>query len=438
MVEIKMSEATLGIIALVFLLGFFLTGIEMAFAMAIIGVAGYSIVIGPAAAMHMIATDFHDCLQSYGTTVVPLFVLMGQLVLNGGVAQRLFDTTHKFLGHIPGGLAIATVMGATAFKAMCGSMAATCATFASVAVPEMSRYGYSNKLSAGIVATVGTLGLLIPPAATLILLGIITEQSIGKLFMAGILPGLLLAVLFIGVILGWARINPSIGPKCEKYPWKDRARTLPELVWPAIIFVVMIGGLMKGIFSPTEAGAIGLFSVLVLTILKKDVHFKEIRKSTTEALRTSTMVILLITSSVTLGHFITVTDIPNDVARTLAGMPVHRHVTLCLIFLFYLVGGTFIDDLAFMILATPIFFPSMVALGYDPIWLCIVLSLVLGIGSVIPPVAMCVFIVTRITKMPIGVVYKGVYPFLIALVVCVVLLFLFPRIATYLPSVLMR
>jgi C4-dicarboxylate transporter, DctM subunit len=433
-----MNEMTLGVIGLLLLLGIFLTGIEMAFAMAIVGIAGYAIVISPQAAMSMAANDFYDSLESYGMTVIPLFVLMGQIVFNGGVARKIYESTHKFLGHVPGGLAVATVIGATIFKAMCGSMAATTATFASVAVPEMDRYGYSKKLSTGIVASVGTLGLLIPPAGTLIFLGIITQQSIGKLFMAGILPGLLLAILFIGVTLGWARINPAIAPKGDKYTWRERARSIPELLWPVVIFVVMIGGLMMGIFTPTEAGSIGLFCVLVITIAKKEVNFASIKKSTNEALKTSVMIVLLIATSAMLGKFIAVTEIPSAIAQLLANLPVHRHVTLCIIFVIYLIGGTFMDDLAFLILATPIFWPSMISLGYDPIWLCIMLSVVLGIGCIIPPVAICVFIVKQITKVPIGTIYKGVYPFLISLIFCMILLFVFPRIATYLPSVLMK
>jgi len=433
-----MSETALGIVSILVLLGTFLTGIEMAFGMAIVAVVGYAIVIDPRASMFMLANDFHDSIESYGMTVVPLFVLMGQLVFNGGVARKIYDSTHRFLGHIPGGLAVATVVGATIFKAMCGSMAATTATFASVAVPEMDRFGYDKKLSTGIVACVGTLGLLIPPAATLILLGIITQQSIGALFMAGLVPGLILAVLFIGVVLGWSRINAAIGPRGEKFPWSLRLRSLPELLWPAVVFVVMIGGLMAGLFTPTEAGAVGLFCVLAITIAKRDINFRGIIKSTKEALRTSSMIVILIAASTMFGHLIAVTDIPNNVAQLLANLPVHRHVTLCMIFFVYLVGGTFMDDLAFLILATPIFFPSMLALGYDPIWLCITLSVVLGVGCVIPPMALCVFIVKQITKVPIGVIYKGVYPFLISLLFCLALLFVFPQIAVYLPSVLMK
>jgi C4-dicarboxylate transporter, DctM subunit len=433
-----MNETALGIIGLVLLLGLFLTGIEMAFAMAIIGITGYVLMISPNAALSMLANDFYDSLDSYGMTVIPLFVLMGQIVFNSGVARRLYDGTHRLVGHIPGGLALATVIGATMFKAMCGSMAATVATFASVAVPEMDRYGYSKKLSTGIVASVGTLGLLIPPAGTLIFLGIITQQSIGKLFIAGILPGILLALLFITVIMGWARISPGIAPPSKKYSWGDRVKGLPDLVWPVIVFVIMIGGLLKGFFTPTEAGAVGLFVVLVITIAKREITFKGIVKSTNEALRTSVMIILLIAASMMLGHFVAVTDIPAKISVLLTSLPVHRHITLCIIFVVYLIGGTFIDDLAFMILATPIFFPTMTRLGYDPIWLCIMISVVIGIGCIIPPVAICVFIVKNITKVPIGIIYKGVYPFLISLVLCMLLMFIFPRIVLYLPSVLMK
>ena len=433
-----MGETMIGIIGVLGLFVLFLTGMEMAFAMAIIAFVGYSILNSPQAALFMMANDFHANFENYGMTVVPLFVIMGQIVFNGGLANKIYDGTHTFFGHIAGGLAIATVVGASIFKAMCGSSSATTATFASVAVPEMDKYGYDKKLSTGIVATVGVLGLLIPPAATLILLGIITQQSIGKLFMAGIAPGLMLAVLYIGVILGWGRVNPAIGPAGKKYSWSQRMRALPDLLWPAIIFIVMIGGLMAGFFTPTEAGAIGLFSVLVVTVAKRNINFSGIKASTTEGLRTTGMMILLITASTMFGHFIAITNIPAAVSDLLSSLPVHRHISLCIIFAVYLLGGSFMDDLAFLILATPIFFPTMTTMGYDPIWICIALSVVLGIGSVIPPVAINVFIVSNISKVPAGIIYKGVYPFLFALIFCVVLLFIFPQIATYLPSVLMK
>ena len=433
-----MDEITVGIVAVIILLGLFLTGLELAFAMAIMGVAGYAYVVGPQQALAMLANDFYDSLESYGLTVVPLFVLMGQIAFNAGIAKRLYDSAHKFLGHIPGGLAIATVAGATVFKALCGSIVATSATFASVAVPEMDRYNYSKKLSTGIVATVGTLGVLIPPSVTLILLGLITQQSIGKLFMAGLIPGLMISFFFAVVIFGWARINPAIGPKSEKYSWPVRIRTLPDVMWPLVIFLIIIGGLMQGFFTPTEAGSIGTFAVLVLCIVKGDIGFNGIRKSITEALRTSCMVLVIVASSTVLGHFIAVTNIPNEVAQWVINLPLNRHLIMALIFIIYLIGGSFIDDLAFMILATPIFYPAIVGMGYDPIWACIMIALTVCVGSVIPPVAMCVFVVKNITKVPMNIIYQGVYPFLISLILCVVLLFIFPQLTLYLPSVFMK
>jgi len=432
-----MNEITIGVIGIIFLMGLFLTGIELAFAMAITGFIGYAVIVSPSAAMNILANDFYDALESYSLTVVPLFVLMGQIAFNAGIAKRLYDSAHKFLGHIPGGLALATVAGATVFKAICGSQVATVATFASVAVPEMDRFGYGRKLSTGIVATVGTLGVLIPPSVILILLGIITQQSIGRLFMAGVIPGLMLSFFFAVVIFGWAKLNPKIGPASQSFPWKERAASVPAIIWPIIIFLVIIGGLMQGFFTPTEAGSVGTFAVLVLCVLKRDIGFAGIKTSIREALRTSCMVLLIVAASNVLGHFVAVTNIPDEVAQWVVTLPLHRHIIMGIIFIIYLIGGSFIDDLAFMILATPIFFPAITQMGYDPIWACIMVSLTVAVGSVIPPVAMCVFVVKNITKVPMATVYAGVYPFLISLIICIVLLFFFPQLVLYLPSVLM-
>ncbi len=433
-----MNEIGIGVIFLVLLLGLFLTGLELAFAMGIIGIVGFAWLVNWKAAMGLMANDFFDALASYSLTVIPLFVLMGQIAFNAGIAKRLFDCAHKFLGHIPGGLAIATVAGATAFKAICGSVAATSATFASVAVPEMTKFGYAKKLSTGIVATVGTLGVLIPPSVVLIIFGIVTQQSIGKLFLAGIIPGLLIAFFFVVVIFGWCRINPALGPKSDRFTWGERIRTVPEVIWPIVIFFIIIIGLMKGIFTPTEAGSIGAFTVLLLCLFKKNINFRGYVKSVQESLRTACMVLLLVATSNMLGHFIAVTNIPNHMGAWVLGLKVPAALVMALIFFVYLIGGSFIDDLAFMILATPIFYPIMEKLGYDPLLIGIMVALTVCIGSVIPPVAICVFVVKNITKVPMGVIYSGVYPFLISLFFVVILVFIFPQIVTYLPNMLMK
>jgi len=433
-----MNEVTVGIIGLSLVLALFFTGIELGFAMALVGFLGFSYVVSVKAALNLLAKDVFDVFSSYGFTVIPLFILMGQIAFNAGIAKGLYNTAYKFVGHIPGGLAMATVGGATAFKAICGSSPATAATFASVAVPEMDRYGYSKKLSTGIVATVGTLGILMPPSVTLIVFGIITEQSIGKLFLAGLVPALIIAFFFALIIFGWCKINPSLGPRGEKSPWKDRFASLPEVLWVGIIFLLVIGGLMKGLFTPTEAGSVGAFAVLLLSLIKRDLPFKGFVKSVEESLRTACMVLMLIAGSTILGHFLAVTKIPMIAADWIIQVSLDRNLTMVMIILIYLLGGSFIDDLAFLILATPIFYPVIIKMGFDPIWFGMIIGITVMIGVVIPPVAINVFVVRNITKVPFGVIYKGVYPFLISLVVCAFLLFLFPQIALFLPSRFMK
>jgi C4-dicarboxylate transporter DctM subunit len=433
-----MNEVMAGLIGLVLVLALFFTGIELGFAMAVVGFLGFSYVVSFKAGLNLLAKDVFDVLSSYGFTVIPLFIFMGQIAFNAGIAKRLYDAAYKFIGHIPGGLAMATVGGATAFKAICGSSPATAATFASVAVPEMDRYGYSKKLSTGIVASVGTLGILMPPSVTLIVFGIITEQSIGKLFLAGLIPGLLIAFFFILIIGVWCRIDPALGPKGQKSSWKERISSIPEVLWVGIIFALVIGGLMNGFFTPTEAGSIGTFAVLLLSLVKKDLTWKGYVKSIQESLRTACMVLMLIVGSTILGHFLAVTKIPMQAADWVIALNFPRDLTIIIIALIYLLGGSFIDDLAFMILATPIFYPVVLKLGYDPIWFGMMIGITVMIGVVIPPVAINVFVVKNITKVPFGVIYRGVYPFLISLIVCAILLFFFPSLALYLPGRFMK
>ncbi len=433
-----MSDVTTGILGILAVLVLFLTGIELAFAMALVGFVGFAMITSFQVATNMVAKDFFDVFSSYGLTVIALFVLMGQVAFNAGLAKRLYGAAYKFVGHIPGGLAMATVAGATAFKAICGSSPATAATFASVAVPEMNRYGYATKLSTGIVATVGTLGILIPPSVILILYGVITEISIGKLFLAGIIPGLIVAFFFIVVIYGWCKINPAIGPRGARSTWGERMRSLPDLLWITIIFLLVIGGLMEGFFTPTEAGSVGTVAVLILSLLKRDIGLKGFCLSLVESLRTASMVLMLVAGSTVLGHFLAATEIPMITADWVVSLPFNHYLIMFFICLIYLLGGSFVDDLAFMVLATPIFYPAIGKLGFDPIWFGMVIAVTVMIGVVVPPVAINVFVVKNITKVPFSVIYSGVYPFLISLVVAGALLFVFPQLSLWLPNALMK
>lgn len=428
-----MNEALLGCIGLVLLLALFLSGIELAFAMTFIGFIGFAILRSLPAAVDLLAKDFYDTFASYAFVVIPLFVLMGQIAFNSGIAEKMYATSRRFVGHVPGGLALATVFGATIFKAISGSSLATAATFASVAVPEMDKYGYSRKLSTGVVASVGTLGILLPPSGTLIIFAMITNQSIGKLFLAGIIPGLLIAALFLVTILLWCRANPGLAPRGETCGWRDRIRSVPQIFWPLLIFAITVGGLLAGLFTPTEAGSVGAAAVLLLTLLKRDLDFKGYLKSVRESLRMGCMVLMLIGGSTVLGHFIVISNIPDAMAAWTIGLALPPNMILAVILLIYLAGGSFIDDIAFMILATPIFFPVVVKLGFDPIWFAVAVGVTLMIGVITPPVAVGAFIVKNITREPISTVYRGVLPFLVMLVLSLVLLFLFPELATFLP-----
>ncbi|MFH1114062.1 MAG: TRAP transporter large permease [Pseudomonadota bacterium] len=433
-----MSEITTGILALFVLLGLFAMGFELAFAMALLGFVGFAYLVSFAAASNLLVKDLFDTFTAYGFTVIPMFVLMGQIASHSDIARRLYLATHKFVGHVPGGLAMTTVGGATLFKAVCGSTLATAAAFAGIAIPEMDRYGYDKRLSTGVVASVGTLGVLIPPSIVLIIYAIIVEESIGRMFLAGIVPALVIAVLFLVVIYGWVKINPAIAPAAAPASWSERLRTVPEFLWVGSVFFIIIGGMMAGIFSPTEAGSIGTLAILLLAVVRRELTLKKLMESVNESLKTACMVLMLIAGSTVLGHFLAVTEIPFVAADWIISLPFHRHVIMCLIILVYLVGGSFIDDLAFLILATPIFYPAVVKLGYDPLWFGIMLLVTIMIGVIIPPVAICVFVVKGITGVPINIIYRGCAPFILSLVACLVILFLFPSLAYWLPNLLMK
>ncbi|MFH0824614.1 MAG: TRAP transporter large permease, partial [Pseudomonadota bacterium] len=282
------------------------------------------------------------------------------------------------------------------------------------------------------------IGILIPPSITMIIYGIMTEQSIGKLFLAGLVPGLLISACFIGIIYVWCKINPELGPgSTERFTAAEKLRSLPEFGPVIIIFAVVIGGLMTGVFTPTESGTIGTVAVLILAVARRSLSFKAFVKSIDESLRGAVMVLILIGCSAVLGHFLAVTQIPQVAADFLVSLPLHKVLIMVIIFGFYLLGGSFIDDLAFMILITPILFPAVQKLGYDPLWFGVMIGITLMVGSIIPPVAISVFVVKNITGEPFSVIYSGVIPFLASFVVVGALLFVFPQLATFLPGIML-
>ncbi len=432
-----MSDVAVGIYGVIVLLILFLTGLEMAYCMILIGFLGFTFLMSFSAASNLVVKDFFDAFTTYSYSVIPLFIVMGEFASNSNIAKRLYLGAHKWFGHIPGGLAMTTVVGATAFKAMCGSTLATVGTFSNLAMPEMDRYGYRKELSAGTIASVSTIGMILPPSTVLIIYGLEVEQSIGRLFLAGIIPALMIAALFMVVIYGWVSSKPEIAPKAEKATWKERFVAIPDAVIILIIFSIVIGGMITGFFSPTESGTIGTVAIFVLALVRREVNPGMLLRSFRGALKTSIMVLMLIAGSNIFGHFLAITEIPMIAAKWAASLPVPGWLIMVLIIVIYLLGGSIMDDLAFMVLATPIFFPTAIELGYDPIWFGILICVTLMIGGIIPPIAIYVFILGNITGIPFKTIYKGVVPFLSALVAALIILFAFPQIATWLPNLMM-
>ena len=432
-----MSDVAVGIYGIILLLALFLTGLEMAYCMILVGFLGFTFLMSFPAAASLVIKDFFDNFTTYSYTVIPLFMVMGEFASNSNIAKRLYLGAHRWFGHIPGGLAMTTVVGATAFKSMCGSSLATVGTFSNLAMPEMDRYGYRKELSAGTIASVSTLGMILPPCTVLIIYGLQVEQSIGRLFIAGIMPALMIALLFMAVIAGWVTLKPEIAPRAEKASWKERFAVIPDALVVAIIFGVVIGGMITGFFSPTESGTIGTVAIFLLAFVRGEVNSAMIVTSFRGALKTSIMTLMLITGSAIFGHFLAITEIPMIAAKWAGSLPLPGFFIMALIMVIYLIGGSIMDDLAFMVLATPIFFPTAIQLGYDPIWFGILICVTLMIGGLIPPVAIYVFILGNITGIPFRTIYKGVVPFLSALVVALIILFVFPQIALWLPNIMM-
>lgn len=433
-----MSFLAIGGLVLLVLFLFFLLGLEIGIAMALAGFLGFAAAVGVKPALNLVAKDIYSVFSSYGFTVIPAFVLMGQLGSSGGVARKLYDATYRFVGHIPGGLALGTVAAATAFKAICGSAPATAATFAAIAVPEMDKYHYDRKLSCGTVATVGTLGIIIPPSVVLIVYGILTETSIGKLFLAGIVPGLMVALSFLITVLAWCAYNPSLAPRGEKSTWNKRIASLPPVLWVLIIFGLILGGLMQGLFTPTEAGSVGTFAVLLLTFFQREMSVRAFVKAAAATLRIACMVLTLIAGATILGHFFAVTRTPYVVADWLTHLNVERSIIMLIVIAVYLIGGSFIEHLAFLILATPIFLPVVLKLGYDPVWFGVIVGVVTMIGVILPPLGISVFVVSGVTGESTARVYLGAYPYLIGLSVCLLILLFFPEISLWLPNLFFK
>lgn len=436
-----MNPTWLGIIGIVVMVLIFLTRMPVAYVMAMIGFVGFSTLISLKGGLNLLSRNFYEVFSSYGLTTVPLFILMGQLAFNSGISRRLYNTAYKFMGHTRGGLAITTVSACTAFGAVCGSSAATAATMATVGLPEMKRFGYADELAAGSVASGGGLGMIMPPSVVLIVYGILTEQSIGKLFVAGIIPAILVTILFAIAILIWCGFAPDQGPRGEQFTWTDKLKSLAHLGETLAVFALVMGGLFFGLFTPTEAAAVGVFGVLVVSLLRRQLTWAKFVDALYETLKTSCMVMMLIAGAVVFGKFLAVTRIPYNIAAWIGGFNLPPLLILGMVVMVYFIGGCFMDSLALVMLTVPIFYPLVLDLGYDPIWFGIIIVMVTEMGVITPPVGINVYVVYGVARslpggMALEAIFKGIAPFMVAVLVGIIILAVFPQIILFLPNLM--
>jgi len=431
------SLTTIGIIGIIVLVIFLFSNMPVGFVMGFLGLLGFSYVRGLDPGLSLLATDVFDVFSSYSLTVVPLFVFMGQISFHSGISRRLYDSAYVLLGHRRGGLAMATVGACAAFSAISGSTNATAATMATVTLPEMKRYKYDMGLATGTVAAAGSLGILIPPSVIFIVYGILTEQSIGKLFAAGIFPGILLSILFLLTIYLRVLKNPSLAPPGPKTGMREKIKSFAGVLETLALFGMVMGGIFFGIFTPTEAAAAGAFLTLLIAIIRRQLSWEGFVKSLADTTRISCMVMVIVTGAVVFGHFMAVTRVPYELASWVSNLPLPSYAIMGVIILVYLFGGCFMDAFALILLTIPIFFPISQALGFDPIWFGVVIVLITEMGVITPPVGINVYVVYGVAKdVPLEVIFRGVLPMLLALLVCNLILLVFPQIALFLPSLM--
>jgi len=409
--------------------------VPVGMAMGLVGISGYALIAGGGPALKLIGQTSMRTVTDYTFGVIPMFMLMGAFVSVSGVSRELFRAANAMVGHLRGGLGMATILACGGFAAICGSSVATAATFSTVAYPEMRRYGYPQSFSTGVIAAGGTLGAMLPPSTVLAVYAVITQQDIGKLFMAGVLPGLLamtMYVLTIGVIVA---VRPKMLPAGERKPWSERLLALKDVWASLVLFAFVIGGLYGGVFTPTEAGGVGAGGAFVLGVLRRKLGRAGIRTALLQATRTAAAVFTVLIGALLFGYFLTITQTPQKLTEFLTGLGIGRYGVLAVIMVMYLVLGCLMDAMAMIILTVPIIFPVIMHLGFDPIWFGVIIVMTVELGLIHPPVGMNVFVIKSVVQdVSFTTIFKGVVPFVLTDIARLVILIAFPIIALWLPG----
>ena len=430
-----MSTDAVAIIGFLVLFALMLLRVPVGMALGLVGVGGFAYLVNGDAALKIIGHTSMRTVTDYTFGVIPMFILMGAFVTNSGMSRELFRAANGFLGHRRGGLGVATIAACAGFAAISGSSVATAATFSTVAYPEMRRYDYPRSFAAGVIAAGGTLGAMLPPSTVLAVYGIITEQDIGRLFIAGIVPGILAAAMYMMTVAVIVWTRPKYLPAGPRVSWQERVAGLRDIWATMLLFCFVIGGLYGGLFTPTEAGGMGAGGAFLIGVLRGRLSRADVRRSLLQATRTAAAVFTVLIGALLFGYFLAITQTPQKVTEFLTGLGLGRYGVLALIMLMYLVLGCLMDALAMVILTVPIIFPVIKELGFDPIWFGVIIVMTVELGLIHPPVGMVVFVIKSvIPELNFSTIFAGVLPFIVTDLIRLVILIAFPIIALWLPS----
>jgi tripartite ATP-independent transporter DctM subunit len=430
-----MSTDAVAVIGFVSLFTLMLLRVPIGMALGLVGVTGFGYLTSMSPALKIVGHTTMRTVTDFNYAVVPLFLLMGAFATTSGMSRELFRAANAFIGHLRGGLGIATILACGGFSAICGSSVATAATFSRVAYPEMRRFNYPESFSAGVIAAGGTLGIMIPPSTVLAIYGIITEQDIGKLFIAGVIPGILAVIMYAATvsIIGWTK--PGFLPAGPRSSWSERVESIKGVWATLLLFAFVIGGLYGGMFTATEAAGAGAGGAFIIGVARGRLNGKQILQCLLETTRTTAAVFTILIGALLFGYFLTITQTPQKVTAFLTGLGIGNYGVLTLILLMYLLLGCLMDALAIVILTVPIIFPLIKEMGFDPIWFGIIIVMTVELGLIHPPVGMNIFVIKSVLEdIKISTIFIGVIPFIITDLIRLVILVLFPALATWLPS----
>ena len=434
-----MEPLTIGLAGFFCMVLLMVLRMPIGFSLAVVGFLGFSWLAGFPAGFSMLALAVYKTGASYALMVIPLFILMGQFANHSRMGYDLYQAVYRWIGFLPGGLAMASIGACAGFAAISGSSMATAATLGTVALPEMKRFKYDDALATGCVAAGGTLGILIPPSTVMIIYGILTEQPIGVLFIAGIIPGLILSGFFMITIFLMTWRNPALGPPGPRFTFKEKVASLKDTWGILSLFLLIIGGLYAGWFTPTEAAGVGAAGAFAITLIKRRLTRQSMADVLTETTLTTGMIFTILIGAGIFSYFLTVSQMTDQLSGWVAGLGLNRYAVMLLICLVYILLGCLMDGLAIMVLTLPIVFPLVMDLGFDPIWFGVVMTVLLEMGLITPPVGMNVFVISGIARnVPMYTIFRGIWPFFAAMLICLLLLVAFPQIALYLPETMAK